>query len=329
MKPFRYGSVLALFAALFLFMPQAKAACSTADLPWTTTPGALTVPATLGVGNAIPGSARTHTVKGHCDAADSGKPITACHLGEGDEIPGMPGVWRSGIEGIGIELLNSAGQPVRGRNAHYDSRSTPLGYVSSDGSGSFNVSLRMQLIKTASTTKEQTSTTVRNGIWSLGIYPDQQLGQLNAVRYGGSLALKATTCSVDPRSLVIMLGNFPVTLFTHIGSTSGWQSFNLTATCTDAVTMTARVTSANGSTSLGDGNDVLNLTPGSDSATGIGVRMMVGGVALRYNYPIPFGDQTVPNQPFDLPFRVQYYQTGVQATAGRANTIATIDIEYQ
>ncbi|WP_312346490.1 fimbrial protein [Leclercia sp.] len=329
MKPFRYGCVLALFATLFLFMPQAKAACSTADLPWTATPGTLTVPATLGVGNAIPGSARTHTVKGHCDAADSGKPITACHLGEGDEIPGMPGVYRSGIEGVGIELLNSAGQPVQGRTAHCDSRSTPLGYVSSDGSGSFNVSLTMQLIKTASKTGELTSTTVHNGIWSLGIYPDQQLGQLNAVRYGGNLALKATTCSVDPKSLVVTLGDFPLSGFTHRGSFSSWKAFNLTAICSDTVTMTARITSPNGATTISDGNDVLNLTPGPDSASGVGVRMTLGGVVLRYDYPIPFGDQTIPNQPFDLPFQVQYYQTGAQATAGRANTIATIDIEYQ
>ncbi|POU74908.1 hypothetical protein C3387_06635 [Leclercia sp. LSNIH6] len=325
MKPFRYGCVLALFALLILWMPQAKAACSTPDLPWTATPGTLTMPATLGTGNVIPGSARSHTVKGTCDAADSGKPITACHLGEGEEVPGMPGVYRSGIEGIGIELLNSAGQPVRGRAAHCDSRSTPLGYVSSDGS--FNVPLTMQLIKTGTTTGHQT--TVRNGIWSLGIYPDHTLGQLNAVRYGGNLALKATTCSVDPRSLVVNLGDFPVSHFTQIGSTSDMKSFNLTATCTDAVTITARITSPDGATSIRDGNDVLNIAPGSDSATGVGVKMTVGGVALRYDYPIPFGDQTVPNQPFDLPFLVQYYQIADQVTAGRANTLATIDIEYQ
>lgn len=327
MKPFRYGCVLALFAALFLFMPQAKAACSTADLPWTATPGTLTVPASLGAGSAIPGSAQSHRVKGRCDAADSGKPITACHLGEGEEVPGIPGVWRSGIAGVGIELLNSAGQPVRGRAAHCDSRSTPLGYVSSDGS--FNVTLTMQLIKTASTTGEQASTTVHNGIWSLGIYPDQKLGQLNAVRYGGNLALKATTCSVDPKSLNVSLGNFAVSQFTHVGSTSDWRTFNLTATCTDAVTMTARITSPNGATSISDGNDVLNINAGIDSASGVGVKMMVGGVLLRYDYPIPFGDQTVPNQPFNLPFQVQYYQTAEVVTAGRANTLATIDIEYQ
>ncbi len=327
MKPFRYGCVLALFAALFLFMPQAFAACSTADLPWTATPGTLTVPATLSVGSAIPGSAQSHRVKGRCDAADSGKPITACHLGEGEEVPGMPGVWRSGIAGVGIELLNSAGQPVRGRAAHCDSRSTPLGYVSSDGS--FNVTLTMQLIKTASTTGEQASTTVHNGIWSLGIYPDQKLGQLNAVRYGGNLALKATTCSVDPKSLNVSLGNFAVSQFTHVGNTSDWRTFNLTATCTDAVTMTARITSPNGATSISDGNDVLNINAGIDSASGVGVKMMVGGVLLRYDYPIPFGDQTVPNQPFNLPFQVQYYQTAEVVTAGRANTLATIDIEYQ
>lgn len=325
MKPLRYGCVLALFAALLLVMPPALAACSTADLPWTATPGTLAVPATLGVGNAIPGSARSHRVKGTCDAADSGRPITACHLGVGEEVPGMPGVYRSGIEGIGIELLNSAGQPVRGRAAHCDSRSTPLGYVSSDGS--FSVPLSMQLIKTATTTGQQT--TVRNGIWSLGIYPDRTLGQLNAVRYGGSLSLKATTCSVDPKSLVVTLGDFPLSGFTHRGSFTSWKAFNVTAICTDTVTMTARVTSPNGATTISDGNDVLNLTPGPDSASGVGVRMTLGGVVLRYDYPIPFGDETVPNQPFTLPFQVQYYQTGAQATAGRANTLATLDIEYQ
>ncbi|MCU6670725.1 fimbrial protein [Enterobacteriaceae bacterium H4N4] len=329
MKPFRYGCVLALFAALWLVMPQAIAACSTADLPWNATPGTLTVPATLGVGNAVPGSARSHTVKGHCDATDSGKPITACHLGEGEEVPGMPGVYRSGIEGIGIELLNSAGQPVRGRAAHCDSRSTPLGYVSHDGSGSFSVSLTMQLIKTANTAGQPTTTTVHNGIWSLGIYPDEQLGQLNAVRYGGNLALKATTCSVDPKSLTVYLGDFPVSQFTHVGSTSDTKTFNLTATCSDAVTMTASVTSPYGAVSIRDGNDVLNVAPGSDSATGIGVIMIIDGVWLRYDYPIPFGDSTVPNQPFNLPFKVQYYQTDEKVSAGKANVIATIDIEYR
>lgn len=328
MKPLRYSGVLALFIALWLFMPQAKAACTTADLPWNTTPGTLTVPDTLAVGNAIPGSARSHRVKGTCDAADSGKPITACHLGEGEEVPGMPGVYRTGVEGIGIELLNSAGQPVRGRAAHCDSRSTPLGYVSNDGSGSFDVPLTLQLVKTANTASQQTMT-IRNGIWSLGIYPDEQLGHLNAVRYGGNLALKATTCSVDQSSLLVTLGDFPVSQFTHVGSSTGWKTFSLNATCNDTVTMTAQITSPNGATNIGMGDDALNLVPGSDSATGVGVKMEVGGVALRYNYPIPFGDQTTPNQPFSLPFLVQYYQFSDQVTAGKANVVATIDIEYR
>lgn len=328
MKSLRYSCVLALFTALWLFMPQANAACTTADLPWNGTPGTLTVPDTLAVGSAIPGSARSHRVKGSCDAADSGKPITACHLGEGEEVPGLPGVYRTGVEGIGIEMLNSAGQPVRGRAAHCDSRSTPLGYVSHDGSGSFDVPLTLQLVKTANTTSQQTMT-IRNGIWSLGIYPDEQLGHLNAVRYSGNLALKATICSVDQSSLLVKLGDFPVSQFTHVGSSTGWKMFSLDAVCNDTVTMTAQITSPNGATNIGIGDDALNLVPGSDSATGVGVAMEVGGVALRYNYPIPFGDETTPNQPFSLPFLVQYYQLSDRVTAGKANVVATIDIEYR
>ncbi|MEL2239612.1 fimbrial protein [Leclercia adecarboxylata] len=328
MKPLRFSGVLALFAALWLFMPQAKAACTTADLPWNGTPGTLTVSDTLTVGSVIPGSARSHTVKGSCDAADSGKPITACHLGEGEEVPGMPGVYRTGVEGIGIELLNSAGQPVRGRAAHCDSRSTPLGYVSNDGSGSFNVPLTLQLVKTANTSSQQTMT-IRNGIWSLGIYPDEQLGHLNAVRYGGNLALKATTCSVDQSSLIVNLGDFPVTQFTRVGSYTGWKTFSLNATCNAVETMTAQITSPNGATNIDPGDDVLNLVPGSDSATGVGVRLLVGGAGMRYDYPVPFGNQTVPGQPFSLPFQAQYYQLSDTVTAGKANVVATIDIEYR
>ncbi|MNC29598.1 Fimbrial protein [compost metagenome] len=134
---------------------------------------------------------------------------------------------------------------------------------------------------------------------------------------------------MDPKSLTVTLGDFPVSQFTQVGSTSNWKAFNLTATCTDSVVMTGRVTSANGFTPIRDDTDVLNLTPGSDSAVGVGVEMVIDKVAMRHDYPIPFGGETVPNQPFNLPLEVRYYQTSEQVTAGKANTVATIDIEYQ
>ena len=43
--------------------------------------------------------------------------------------------------------------------------------------------------------------------------------------------------------------------------------------------------------------DVLNLTPGSDSATGVGVRMLLDGVDLKYDYPIPVGGRAEPGVP--------------------------------
>ena len=57
--------------------------------------------------------------------------------------------------------------------------------------------------------------------------------------------------------------------------------------------------------------------------------MLLDGVDLRYNYPIPVGGSTEPNVPDVIPFSVQYYQTNATVTAGTANTVATIDLEYQ
>lgn len=328
MSALRYTFTLACFAALFFWMPHAHAACSASGLPYTVSPGTVKIPATLAIGNAIPGSTQSRTLKGSCDDQQRGQPVIACYTGEGEEVPGMPGVYQTSIDGVGIEMLNSAGQPIRGSGAHCDSRSTPLGFVSQDGTNSFNVSLTLQLIKTASHIGHQAFNT-RYSSWSIGVYPDQQLGALNAVTYTGNVTLQATTCSVDPKSLTVTLGDFPLTQFNGPGSYTNWKSFNLSTTCTDMVQMTARVTSANGSTNISDGVDALNLTPGSDSATGVGVRMLIGGVVLRYDYPIPFGDSTVANQPFNMLFQVQYYQLAAQVTPGKANTVATIDIEYR
>ncbi|WNT37773.1 fimbrial protein [Enterobacter cloacae] len=328
MNMFKYAFALVVLLTSACLMPHAHAAtCNSTDLPYTMDVGTLSIPTTLDIGSVISGSAKTHTVNGSCSGTLASHTIISCYYGASAEVSGMPGVYATNIDGIGIELLNSSGQIVRGKGYSCDTTATPMGTVSSDSGQTFSFSYTERLIKTAthigSGTLSSTDDRFGFGVFNtVGISGDQ-----NSSYYSATLSERTATCSIDPLNLTVTLGDFPVSQFTHVGSYTAWKYFNINATCTEAVNLTASVTSANGLNSQFD--DVLNLTPGSDSATGVGVRMLLDGVDLRYDYPIPVGGKTEPNVPDVIRFAVQYYQTDATVTAGKANTIATIDLEYQ
>lgn len=71
-------------------------------------------------------------------------------------------------------------------------------------------------------------------------------GARNTSHYSATVNERTATCSIDPLNLTVTLGNFPVSQFTHVGSYTAWKYFNITATCTEEVNLTASVTSANG-----------------------------------------------------------------------------------
>ncbi|MGX9870426.1 fimbrial protein [Enterobacter mori] len=329
MKMFKYAFVLIVFLTSAYLMPHAQAAvsCDSNDLPYTLDTGTLSVPTTLDVGSTIPGSAKTHSVNGSCSGAITNHTIISCYYGTGTEVSGMPGVYATNIDGIGIQLLNSSGQIVRGKGYSCNTTATPMGSVSSDSGQTFSFSYTERLIKTASHIGSGTVSSAQNP-FGFGVFNTVGIsGDRNNSRYSATVAERTATCSIDPLNLTVTLGDFPVSQFTHVGSYTAWKNFQITATCTEKVNLTASVTSANGVNSQFD--DVLNLTPGSDSATGVGVGMLLDGVDLKYNYPIPIGGTTEPNVPDAINFAVRYYQTDNIVTAGKANTIATIDMEYQ
>ncbi|EKS6727360.1 fimbrial protein [Enterobacter mori] len=329
MNMFKYAFALIVLLTSACLVPHAHAAttCESPDLPYTISAGTLSVPTTLNVGSVIPGSAKTHTVTGNCSGTLANHAVIACYYGTGTEVGGMPGVYATNVDGIGIELLNSSGQIVRGTGYECDSTATPMGTVSSDSAQTFSFSYTERLVKTATRIGSGTLTNTQNP-FGFGVFKSVGIsGSRNTSQYSATVAERTATCSIDPLNLTVTLGDFPVSQFTHVGSYTAWKYFNINATCTEEVNLTASVTSANGVNS--QFNDVLNLTPGSGNATGVGVRMLLDGVDLRYNYPIPVGGRTEANIPNTIPFAVQYYQTDATVTAGKANTIATIDLEYQ
>ncbi|MBE4855086.1 fimbrial protein [Enterobacter cloacae complex sp. P40RS] len=329
MNIFRYAFALAVLLSGACLMPHAQAAttCDSTDLPYTLDAGTLSVPTTLDIGGIIPGSAKTHTVNGSCVGPMTNHTIISCYYGTGTEVPGMPGVYSTNVDGIGIELLNSNGQIVRGKGYSCDTSATPVGTVSSDSGQTFSFSYTQRLIKTASHIGSGTLSVAMDP-FGFGVFRSVGIsGARNTSHYSATVSERTATCSIDPLNLTVSLGDFPVSQFTHVGSYTAWKYFSITATCTEEVNLTASVTSANGVN--GQFGDVLNLTPGSDSATGVGVRMLLDGVDLKYDFPIPVGGRTAPDVPDAIPFAVQYYQTDATVTAGKANTIATIDLEYQ
>ncbi|MBS2288331.1 ferrous iron transporter B, partial [Salmonella enterica subsp. enterica serovar Typhimurium] len=90
-----------------LFMPHAKATCTTPDLPKMINVASISVPTTLAVGETIPGTEQIAHIAGNCDnAEDKGLEIVSCYYGTGSEIPGLKGVYDSGVPGIGVALMN-------------------------------------------------------------------------------------------------------------------------------------------------------------------------------------------------------------------------------
>lgn len=329
MKMFKYAFALVVFLTSACLMTHAHAAttCDSTDLPYTISPGTIYAPVTLSIGGVIPGTTKSHTVNGSCTGTLPSHTIIACYYGSGQEVAGLPGVYATEVEGVGLEILNSSGQVVQGKGYSCNSTATPMGTISNDSGQTFSFSYTERLIKTATKIGNGTLSTTQN-TFGFGAYNSVGIsGSKNISSYTATVATKTNTCAIDPLNLTVTLGDFPVSQFTHVGSYTAWKSFNITATCTEEVNLTASVTSANGVNS--QYGDVLNLTPGSDSATGVGVRMLLDGVDLKYNYPIPVGGRAEPNVPDVIPFSVQYYQTDATVTAGKANTIATIDMEYQ
>lgn len=325
---FKYAFTLLLLVSCTFMMPRAHAEnCTSADLPYTLNAGTLAVPTTLSTGSVIPGSTQTHIVNGSCTGTVSNRTIISCYYGTGNEVDGFPGVYATGVAGVGIELLNSSGQIIRGKGMGCNTTSTPMGTIGTDSNQTFSFSYTIKLIKTGPSVGSGTLSQALN-VYGFGDYASNGInGANNVSHYSATLSQRTATCSIDPLDLTVTLGNFPVTQFTHVGSYSAWKTFTITATCSEEVNLTASVTSANGVNS--QYGDVINLTPGSDSATGVGVRMLIDGVDLMYDYPIPFGGTAEPGVPMALPFSIQYYQTASTVTAGKANTVMTIDIEYK
>ncbi|MCM7774742.1 fimbrial protein [Enterobacter asburiae] len=311
------------------FMPHAKASCSTPDMPKMINVATLSVPTTLAVGATIPGSEQTVHVAGNCDHPyESGMEIISCYYGSGSEIPGLTGVYDSGVPGVGVALMNDKGQRITGGGlAACDSRSTPIGYVSNDGMQSFDFNVTLELVKTSEAVQSGTLMQAQTE-FGIGVYGNDGIGSPNVISYAGNVNFQNVTCSVLPRNLTVDLGDFPVSSFVSVGTLSSpAQNFDVTVNCNSTVQPEVKVTSSNGYETAFEG--VLKLTQQTGMATGVGVQMVFDNNIATFDTYVNTQREAVANETLAIPFQVRYEQVSDVVTPGPANTVATITLAYK
>lgn len=312
-----------------LFMPHAKATCTTPDLPKMIDVASISVPTTLAVGDTIPGTEQTVHVAGNCDqSVDSGLEIVSCYYGSGAEIPGLRGVYDSGVPGVGVALMNDQGQRISGAGGvQCDSRAMPIGYVSTDGKQSFSFAVTLELVKTSPTVSSGTLIQAQTK-FGIGVFGHEGIGSPNDIAYAGNVILHEVTCSVSPKNLTVDLGDFPVSDFIGTGTLSSpAQEFYVSVNCDTTVQPEVKITSANGYETNFEG--VIKLTKESGMATGVGVRMLFDNNIATFDTYVPTDRPASANETLQIPFQVRYEQISDVVTPGPANSIATLTLAYK
>ena len=323
-----------LLAGLSFLSPAALAAntgcTSSPNIPGVATLGSIAVDASLPVGSTIPGTEKVFAFAGNC-AAISGVPqgavIITCYYGSGTEISGMPGVYNTGVSGIGITLVNSAGQRVVGAGTSCDTRNTPLGYISNTPGKTFSVSMTLALVKTSATigtgSLNQSQTKFGIGMyntgWGLGSSTD------SSVSYAGNIIYRSVSCSTGS-TVPVPLGDIPVNAFTGPGSTAGDRNFFIPVTCDNPVNITMSMSSP-AYASKPDG--VMAITSGTNNATGIGVQMLFNNMPVTFDNYFQAGAVSNSGGTLNAAFTARYYQVSDAVIPGQANASATVTLAYQ
>ncbi|MCL9642850.1 fimbrial protein [Rahnella bonaserana] len=323
-----------LLAGLSFLSPAALAAntgcTSSPDVPAVASLGNIAVDASLPVGSLIPGSGKMFTFNGNC-AAISGVPqgaiIITCYYGSGTEISGMPGVYNTGVSGIGVTLVNSAGQRVVGGGANCDTRNTPLGYISNTAGKTFSVNITLALVKTAATigtgSLNQSQTNFGIGMyntgWGLGSSTD------SSVSYSGNIIYRSVSCSTGS-TVPVPLGDIPVSAFSGPGSTAGDRNFLIPVTCDNPVNIAMSMSSP---AYVSKPNGVMAINSGTNNATGIGVQMLFNNMPVTFDNYFQAGAVSNSGGTLNAAFTARYYQFSDTVIPGQANASATVTLAYQ
>lgn len=330
----RIMMLCSLLLGLSLLSPSVFAAnlgCTpTPSPPGIAVINSMAVDSTLPIGATIPGTERVFSFSGNCStisAVPQGIAIISCYYGTGSEISGMPGVYNTGVVGVGITLINSSGQRVTGAGPGCDTRNTPLGYISNTSGKTFSISMTLALVKTGNNIvagwMDRSQTRFGIGMYNTGYGLGGSTD--SSVSFTGDLYYRAVTCSVDA-NIPVPLADMVVANFSGIGSTAGDKAFNVPVTCNAPVSVMMNMTSAAYSSKP---NSVMALTAGAGNASGIGIQLLYNSSPVVFDNYFSAGNVVNAGDTLNVPFTARYYQTASTVVPGTANATATVTMAYQ
>lgn len=186
---------------------------------------------------------------------------------------------------------------------------------------------------------------VKTGRVIAGVLPAQALGRIHVVAdvvdwydnpspegialtvtLASPVIINASSCVVTtPTTLNIALGDYHSTDFGAVGSTLGSANIDMTLSCYDGVKVTAVISADEDAAQSG----VIKLTEGSDSATGLGIQVLNAN-----NDPLPIGTEiavgtTTVEGEYNINWSARYIKTLSKVTAGKANALATVNLNYE
>lgn len=329
-------ALVALFALGLLVPGTARAAtCSSYGGGGIQLAGSFSVPRDLPVGDPVDSSV-TQTITMSCSGVSNNDQYADVRLifdGAGAVIQAADGgfILPTTHAGVGLEV-----NPVSGGVTYDPSiRGFVIGRIHSydgpfwnPGSGTAQVSLRFQLVKTGDIAPGTVSfdgdllhfdyVTARHGSRTI---------RNSAIDVPGTEYISVISCDVDigSQNQTVALQTVDATALPSVGSTTGDKDFAVQLTCQSGVQVSIRMHADQADPSH-DG--VVLPTSGAGYAGGVGVQLLDGNGA-----PVVFdakrGLGASPDGALSIPFTARYYRTGTPVTGGQVAATVTFDMFYE
>ncbi|WP_271815506.1 fimbrial protein [Cupriavidus sp. P-10] len=303
-------------------------------MPFLQTMNNMAVAANLPVGSAIPGTIRNYTFSGNCTvtwpSVVAGAQIISCYYGSGTEV--MPGVYSTGVAGIGIRLRNAAGQPMTNASGvKCDTRSANLGTLNADMT--YSISVSVEFVKTGTISAGNLDPAQTR--FGFGVYQGSTAGALgggdvNYIGFSGSASPREIACNVNYPA-VVTLPNVSASTLANQGA-AGNTPFTIQLTCSGAAIVGLTLDGAGGTPVQSAPNGILGIANAgmSGMASGAGVQI----VNATGSEPVPLQVRNAmgniaANVPSTYRFGARYVSLGGAPSPGSVSSAMIFTLDYQ
>lgn len=343
----------ALLALALFKAPACLANCvANAGFPAVVTYGpTLLVDRGLGLGDPIPGTVRTFEASGTCTrdrngpaprVPTEGAEIVVCTRSNGSTaVPGLPGVYTTGIQGVGMAIRDKYGNRVI--NAQGEQCHSVFDYLTASGDPvrplAYQVSGSVELVKTTDAGVPVGGGTLNPSLYQFlfGVYETLWLlnGSINsnpaAVMPSGNITIASVTCAADYPARTY-LPTVDRAALPGVGSAAGDTRFRIGLVCDQRTRVGITMNAAPGVEVRDAANGVIGLL--NEGAVGV-----ARGFGLRITQGQP--SQAVPlrvrNEFADLAagvrrereYVVSYWRSATTTQSGVVESAVVVTFDYQ